>query len=227
MRKPSFPDISHWQSTINYDLFPASKVVLKVSEPYKNICKCFTDHLFLYYQTLLNPHFQLSYYHYYRPNITGSAQADYFLHQLEGVAQHPASVDYLILDFEEIIQPPTYLNLKSIAVSLYSFCKRVQAMAPIPVMIYTRSSMLWYFRAFGLSKHIEWMKEYDLWLAAYPFEKRRDYIQNFGSYQNMIETDYPAPAVPFPWKKITWWQWTGHGRYPGIAGDVDLNVRLD
>jgi lysozyme len=210
----SFPDISHWQSIITKEAKPA-RIVLKATEG-------------LYYK---DPTLQAnqerfsgipqSYYHYYRPSWTGKAQAEFFVKTL--AASKAASPEKLVLDFEEL-----GASLPGIADSLKSFCITTQMLTGIKPMIYTRKSIINQFMFFYRWR-IAWMADYEAWIAAYPWEKRDNFIQNFDQYRTWAEDNTPIfqPRPFYPWKTITWWQWTGHGRFTGMAGDVDLNIELN
>jgi GH25 family lysozyme M1 (1,4-beta-N-acetylmuramidase) len=210
----SFPDISHWQSIITKDANP-DRVAMKATEG-------------LYYK---DPTLQLhqerfagipqTYYHYYRPSWTGKAQAEFFVKTLAG--SKAKTPEFLVLDFEEL-----GASLGGIADSLKSFCLTTELLTGIRPVIYTRRSLIYPFLFFHRGR-IAWMKEYKSWIAAYPWEKRKDFIQNFDAYKTMAEEQTPIfqPRPFYPFDKIMWWQWTGHGRFTGIGGDVDLNVELN
>ena len=81
----------------------------------------------------------------------------------------------------------------------------------------------------------EWCVDLPLWAAGYPFD-RSDYdAQGNGQGQLMdpasvaLRSTPPqgrTPALPDPWARRGYliWQHTGHGRLPGYAKDLDLNV---
>jgi hypothetical protein len=68
------------------------------------------------------------------------------------------------------------------------------------------------------------MKDYPLWIAEYPWDKRKDFIQNFSLYNQLAVSGEYFPKAMFPWSQVEMWQWTGHGRVVGLNGDVDMNV---
>jgi GH25 family lysozyme M1 (1,4-beta-N-acetylmuramidase) len=103
--------------------------------------------------------------------------------------------DIAILDLEDD-KVPAGAGLADYTVD---FCETVRSLIGFAPMIYTGTYYLTDHGMIGDAR----LGGYGLWLAAYQ------------------TTPPPAPA---PWDFWAVWQYNDHGRVPGIAGDVDINL---
>ncbi|HWQ45262.1 MAG TPA: glycoside hydrolase family 25 protein [Longilinea sp.] len=206
-------DISHWQNQIDWTLAAQhiSFVFIKSSEA-STVDPSFQTH----WQNACKTGLLHGAYHFYRPILTGKYQATVMAGLLAGQLGDLPNV----LDLED----KGYAGGKAVANSARSFCETLAGLTNHPVMIYTSASFLFQLRMEGAD--LRWMAVYPLWQAGYPWERRKDFVQNFPNYQSQaLDPKTRFPFEPYPYTaQAAIWQWSGHGRVPGIAGDVDVNV---
>jgi len=206
-------DVSHWQTVIDWNSIKGVVhfIFVKSSEG-SSVDGLFQEH----WNSAKAMDIPRGAYHYYRPYLTGKYQATVMAALLAGQWGELPTV----LDLEE----KSEAGGKAVANSARSFCETLAGLSNRRVMIYTSTSFLFKLRMEGAD--LRWMSEFSLWQAAYPWELRKDFVQRFSQYQTQVldqQTAFPAPPYPFKTPADVW-QWTGHGRVAGIAGDVDLNV---
>jgi lysozyme len=206
-------DISHWQNQIDWTLVPQriSFVFIKSSEAYKED-PSFQTH----WQNVKKTGLPHGAYHFYRPSLTGKYQATVMAGLLTGQMGDLPNV----LDLEEKGDADSV----AVANSARSFCETLAGLTNHPVMIYTSASFLFQLRVDRAD--LRWMTSYPLWQAGYPWETRKEFRKNYDQYQFTVlnpKTAFLRPPSPYE-NPAAVWQWTGHGRVPGITGDVDMNV---
>lgn len=206
-------DISHWQDQIDWNLVPQhiGFVFIKSSEAHM-ADPSFQTH----WQNVKKSGLPHGAYHFYRPSLTGKYQATLIAGLVAG--QQGDLPNVLDLEYKG------YAEGSAVANSARSFCETLAGLTNHPVMIYTSASFLYQLRIDGAD--LRWMTSYPLWQAGYPWETRKEFHKNFDQYQFTVlnpKTTFLRPPSPYD-KPAAIWQWTGHGRVPGIAGDVDMNV---
>jgi GH25 family lysozyme M1 (1,4-beta-N-acetylmuramidase) len=218
MARDQYVDISFWQGVVDWANLDSQieGIILKTSEAN------FTDRMFpTYLAGVKNTGRKWGVYHFYRsvyPNTTkwlpGATQADLVVKTLAG--EKPSLP--VVLDIEAL----NGANAAAVARECKSFCERIQTSLGTTPMIYTSFGFMGNF--YSALKEIEWMKNYPLWLAAYPWERQADFVTNFSLYHNKAVNGTYVPKAPYPWTHWDLWQWTGHGRVNGMRSDVDMNV---
>jgi GH25 family lysozyme M1 (1,4-beta-N-acetylmuramidase) len=123
------------------------------------------------------------------PGPGPTAEADYFLERVMPLGL--ARGDMLVLDIEQ--------GAGDLGPWALEFCRRVEAVAGFPPLIYTAP---WFSDPHGFAGHPE-LARYGLWLADYG------------------ATDWP-PA-PAPWSSAAFWQFSDACSVPGISTPADGN----
>jgi len=206
-------DISHWQNQIDWDLTAQHiKFVFIKSSEASTVDPSFQTH----WQNACKTDLSHGAYHFYRPSLTGKYQATVMAGLLAGQLGDLPNV----LDLED----KGFAGGKAISNSARSFCETLAGLTNHAVMIYTSASFLFQLRMDGAD--LRWMTSYPLWQAGYPWESRKDFTKNFDQYLNKaLDPKTTFPISPFQFTtRAAIWQWSGHGRVPGISGDVDMNV---
>lgn len=131
-------------------------------------------------------------YHYFSTGSPWKAQADFFLSLVKGKDYHFYAIDY----------ETAYNNLNATsAANLRAMLEYLAAkVSPKKVLFYTSPSIYnTYLYPFG-----DWMKEWELWLAQYPY---------------LINLDLEKGPITFPKGRTQWtfWQYGGGG-IQGTAG---------
>lgn len=132
-------------------------------------------------------------YHFARPGATESGAAEAHWFCDYVLAAPQLQGDMYVIDLEE--GPPN----ADLGAYLLDWLQTVQARTSVKPLIYSTGWMLedWH------CTHSDDLAEYGLWLAA-----------------------PDAPGIPLPprnWPVTAFWQYSWHGRVPGIHGDVDLD----
>jgi GH25 family lysozyme M1 (1,4-beta-N-acetylmuramidase) len=133
-------------------------------------------------------------YHYFHPELSGSAQADYFLQRVQAAGGFDQTDIYPTVDVEDSFgrDPAT------VEAELRAFISRIRAQANRPVIIYTYP---YYMRQY-LPHITDFVRTSPLWFASYGSPPEH--------YLGTI-----------PW---TFWQYSDQGTVPGVPLGVDLNV---
>jgi len=142
-------------------------------------------------------------FHWLQPDIDPIVAADFYLERYFRYPFHFMP----ILDFEEKYAYEAGLQ------GHYSWCAQtwleyVHRQTGRKPLVYTAK---WYTSHFA-QKYLSWLKEYDLWVAWYPF----------------VYADWMKPPLPYPWTEYKIWQYSADGNRRGAefgasSGDIDLN----
>jgi lysozyme len=205
--RPLISDVSVWQTKIDFTQMKIQcpAVIIKTSE-FKQ------DVLFsTFWPDAKAAGLVRGSYHFFRPAFNLQTQIDL---ASKALASDPG--DFLALDFEvyDGVEPDRSSSLAE------TYCKTLHDRFNLPMEIYTRTNIVSRISANARA----WMGQYGLWLAEYWWEGKKDFVQNFDSLEDQVETGTSIPAPPAPWKMVDVWQWTGHGRMPGTTGDIDISV---
>jgi GH25 family lysozyme M1 (1,4-beta-N-acetylmuramidase) len=144
-----------------------------------------------------NAGLKVGYYHFFRPNDTVKEQVDNFVKTVGKVEPDALRV---VIDTEipKIWKP---YSADQRVKMITEFCDEVQKQTGIKPSIVVYGSPNFFD---GILNNSDKLKKYDLWIANY---------------------NVPEPTVPKPWDKWTYWQYSEHGKVPGIDNnDVDLDV---
>lgn len=185
-------DISRWQNGIDLGAIDIDFVICKATEGVgytDSSCNGF-------YQQAKSLGKKLGVYHFARPDLGNSAEAeaDYFLKETKGY--HKEAL--LILDWERG-------NLGNIAWAK-TWLDRVYAETGIKPLIYMSASVM---RSYDWSPVVA--ENYGLWVANYGI--------NNGLANNNVFTTYPLKY----WTFYALWQYTSVGRLNGYNNNLDLN----
>lgn len=185
-------DISRWQSGINLAAVDVNFVIMKATEGVgytDSSCNSF-------YQTAKSLGRKLGVYHFARPDLGNSAEAeaDYFLQETKGYQKEAI----LILDWESG-------NLGNISWAK-AWLDRVYNKTGVRPVIYMSASVM---RAYDWSVVVN--ANYGLWVA--------NYGVNNGLANDDVFNSYPLKY----WSFYALWQYTSVGRLNGYSGNLDLN----
>lgn len=185
-------DISRWQSGINLAAIDTDFVIMKATEGVgytDSSCDGF-------YQTAKSLGRKLGVYHFARPDLGNSAEAeaDYFLQETKGYQKEAI----LILDWESG-------NLGNISWAK-AWLDRVYNKTGVRPIIYMSASVM---RQYDWSAVVD--ANYGLWVA--------NYGVNNGLANEIVFNSYPLKY----WSFYALWQYTSVGRLNGYSGNLDLN----
>ena len=139
-------------------------------------------------------HLPISYYHLFRPETEGTAQARHFLNRVMPYRKDmPLAVDV------EAVQTDAPLTRARYAEELAKFVQWMDAERGEYPVIYTSASQ-WQQLVGPL--HDPLFRQCPLWVAHYGVQ---------------------TPTLPRAWSSYWLWQYTSSGSVDGIAGRVDLN----
>lgn len=142
-------------------------------------------------------------YHYLLSYIDGAVQGAFFVSLFkDGFGELRPCVDV------EEASAPAYLH----AQRLKQWIDVVEAASKKKPVIYTRPD-IWA----RIAQYCAWAKDYDVWIARYPFTKKDPGIVE-------VETGKYDPADLAPFGRWSFWQYTDSGVVPGIGAPVDLDV---
>jgi GH25 family lysozyme M1 (1,4-beta-N-acetylmuramidase) len=214
-------DISFWQGTIDWDLLKkdADGVIIKVIEG-NWVDKKFKE----YHREARRVGLKVQYYAFYRPWIAGEKQAELFV---DLTKQDPGDLP-LVIDWEAGIPEA---NAYAVSMSAKKMAETITILSGgTKPWIYTAK---WFidrvlsgcWTTGQRERRLGWAREYPaLWKAEYPWERRKDFVQNYLVYENLAFNPASKPKPCWPWTEVKAWQFTGHGRVDGIRGDADINV---
>ncbi|SDY12883.1 GH25 family lysozyme [Eubacterium barkeri] len=185
-------DISAYQRGINLDAVPADFVIIKATEGTDYV----NDDCDRAYQEAKSTGKRLGVYHFADGNSSGTAEADYFVDNVQGYIGHAI----LILDWETnaVNCGPGYAK---------EFLDRVQARTGVKPLIYMSGSV---------TNEYDWSDvvagDYGLWVAYYSVDSVNGYVPD-------------APMYPIGhWSDAAILQYTSGGQISGWGGNLDLNV---
>ena len=187
-------DISKWQKGINLNAIETDFVICKATEGVG-----YTDTTCnSYYQTAKSLGKKLGVYHFARPDLGNSAEAeaDYFIKETLGY--HKEAI--LILDWE-----PSGGHIGNVAWAK-TWLDRVYTITGVKPVIYMSASPM---RSYDWSSVAN--SDYGLWVA--------NYGVNDGTAHEEVFNNYPLRY----WTFYALWQYTSKGRLNGYNGNLDLN----
>lgn len=185
-------DISHHQKGIDLGAIATDFVIIKATEG-----NGYTDEMCdTFYQKAKSLGKKLGVYHFARPDLgnTAEAEADWFVKETLGY--HKEAI--LVLDWESG-------DLTNVAWAK-SWLDRVYSKTGVKPVIYMSASVM---------HSADWSSvanaDYGLWIA--------NYGTNDGTAQDSVFNRYPLKY----WSFYALWQYTSKGRLNGYNGDLDLN----
>jgi GH25 family lysozyme M1 (1,4-beta-N-acetylmuramidase) len=162
-------------------------------------------------------------YHWMDPGCAVNAQISNLEHRLKGL-----DYAFLALDVEQYWSDWGEWQKGSISKrypgKLISDCAQACADAMLskfnkPVLIYTRASFVKEYAP----QMVEWLPNWDLWLAHYPYHPGRIHL-SWEQLKKHYVPSIPAPAVPEGSKNWRFWQFSGDKFIlPGEQSALDLN----
>lgn len=193
--------------------------MLKASEPYLNVGKCFKDPAV----DVLAPAFveagiPLGFYHFVRPPMHGTngvQQAEFFFSVVEMYLDDTPLPLFLDIEVEG-------LGLKF----LENMATRLDELSGKVTGIYTRDTVWSKIRGHAQAT---WAKHRPLWVANYFYALRFPVYHIPDAVHNTVS----LPAVPLPWTRWDFWQYSDRGDGEFYGGDyaawtnetsLDLNV---
>lgn len=186
-------DISHHQRGITSFGSDVDFVICKATEGVGYVDECCDK----FYQLAKKQGKLLGVYHYARPNLGNSAEAeaDWFVKNIKGYLNEAI----LVLDWEEG-------DLGNVTWAK-AFLDRVKALTGIKPIIYMSASPM---NSYNWSPVVQ--GDYGLWVA--------NYGTNNGQPQEAVFNKYPLRY----WSFYALWQYTSKGRISGYNGNVDMNI---
>lgn len=187
-------DISHHQNGIDIGATGVDFVICKATEGNGYTDPCCDKH----YQAAKNCGKKLGVYHFARPDLGNSAEAeaDWFLSQIQGYIKEAM----LVLDWE-----PAGGQLGNVSWAK-AWLDRVYSKTGVKPVIYMSASPM---RSYDWSSVAN--ADYGLWVA--------NYGVNDGQPHEEVFNKYPLKY----WSFYALWQYTSKGRVNGYNGNVDMN----
>lgn len=185
-------DISHHQKGIDLGSIETDFVICKATEGNGYTDECCD----IFYQKAKSLSKKLGVYHFARPDLgnTAEAEADWFIKETKGY--HKEAI--LVLDWEQkaLNYPVSWAK---------AWLDRVYEKTGVKPLLYIQAS--------ALSK--DWSSvvagDYGLWIASYG--------SNNGTAQESVFNKYPLKH----WSFYALWQYTSQGHLNGYSGNLDLN----
>ncbi|MCC7304614.1 hypothetical protein IT418_04360 [bacterium] len=195
-------DVSHHQGNIKWDLVKTSKIefaIIKATEG----------------STYVDPQFKKNWveskkngivrsaYHYFCPNIDGTAQAENFLNTVSKAGGTPdflLSVDVEVATSQKAAESVCYngASKEKGTANLKKMLDRLELKTGTKPIIYTSAAM-WS----AVTTQPSWAGDYPLWVASW--------------------NDTAPGPLPKGWTDWVVWQYSSNGRINGISGNVDMD----
>lgn len=197
IKHPPCPDVSHWKRPINFPaLDPKPWLMFTKATESDNIL----DVMFYEWWKEIRRHgMRRGGFHFLRPGDIGN-QADFFVEVISNAGYD--NDDIIVLDVEDGEN-----ELRDV-IQWLEHVERETGKRPI---IYS-SAIIINVMLLGFAPPA-WFNDYYWWLAGYPFEPDK---------YDEIWSDYIPRGVRR--ENVCAWQYSEKGRWPGITGNVDLNL---
>ncbi len=220
-------DVSHWNLQLDWDLFARSGVrfvFIKATQGNYYTDPSCQKHLTGATVAGIIP----ALYHWCDPLVPADLQADYFYRVVEVSNCRAVALDIEQhwSDWKEWPDKVTkHIPPKQISGICCEIAARLKQKLSIPLIIYTRTSFL---KEYAPSS-VDWIKEYPLWLAQYPYLKGsiktswQDILDRWQDLQ-LRKNPLRSPDLPPKCARWTFWQFSGDKFIlPGAKGFLDLN----
>ncbi len=221
--KKLFVDVSLWQPNMDWTMLAQNGVkgvIAKASSGSFRKDPLFTKHV----QGATDAGLVVGAYHWCDPTNDDITQAKNFLNTIKG---YP--VKFLAIDMEQYWQlwaefytheVESIVPGWRISENAYRVASYLKKYSGLPVIVYTRAS----FVAFRAPEAAEWLPQFHLWLAYYPYSNVRvttTWAELKAKYLPIVK----GPLLPKNCKSWLFWQFAGGKfRLDGTGGSgIDLN----
>ena len=165
-------------------------------------------------------------YHFFRSNLMGTQQADYFLNILH--ANGFTSNDFVMMDFET----QDGMDATTCLVRANSFIAEINKTVPAShILIYTYPS---FWQQIGGCTNAPWAAAYKLAIAAWIKDTyiasipiSMFYATGLAAFKAQINSGVYIPPVLKPWKMAAVWQFTSRAAASAIPGYVGIKKAAD
>jgi len=162
-------------------------------------------------------------YHWHDPLCNVKSQVDFIQNCLTGIDYDFFSLDVeqYWADWEEWRQQyiTKRIGAATISVSSQQLATEIKRITGKPTLIYTRAS----FVKEHAPRMQDWIKNWDLWLAHYPYKPGRVSL----GWKGLKEENLPkikGPSLPINCREWKFWQFSGDKfMMPGVSTPLDLN----
>lgn len=191
-------DVSHWQKGINLNAIDFDFVIIKATQGYRHIDKCFKS----FADTALQRGKKIGLYHYFDSTATPETQAIFFVNTVKDYV----GKSILVLDWEK--ESNSYFKYgQDIAIR---FLNKVYELTGVRPLIYMSKSV---------TRKYKWDKvvndNYGLWVAQYKNKKK------VLGYLNSPWTDDKGIG---DFRFVAIFQYTSTGRLKGYNKNLDCNI---
>jgi GH25 family lysozyme M1 (1,4-beta-N-acetylmuramidase) len=215
-------DVCHWDTNINWGTLKSSGVEFVFIKATQG--NYLTDPMLNKYCADANKAgLIVGLYHWCDPIVSASSQAAYFLKAISGLTYHMISLDVeqQWADWSEWSKHKITKVFSSNQISENGrlIAAAVKSAIKTPAAVYTSS---WFINEYAPTA-VNWLKDYPLWLAHYPYKSGR-ISTTWDSFKTTNKPTIAAPSMPKGITQWTFWQFTGDKFIlPGADSALDVN----
>jgi lysozyme len=215
-------DVSSWQPKVDWKVLYDGGVrfaIIKLSQGNYSYDRYTRDHV----KGARDAGMLVGLYHWHDPLCNVLSQVDFIKNCLTGI-----EYDFFALDVEQYWADweewrKGYITKKlgaaTISVSSHQLANEIKKVTGKKTMIYTRANFV---KEYAPTMQV-WLKDWDLWLAHYPYRPGRVSV----SWKGLKEANLPSikgPNLPPNCKEWKFWQFSGDKFVmPGVKTPLDLN----
>lgn len=215
-------DVSSWQTKVDWKLLYDAGVrfaICKVTQGNYIFDRMVREHV----QGARDAGMVVGLYHWHDPLNNVKSQLDFIRMCLSGL-----EYDFFAVDVEQHWADWTEwrsgyitkkLGPKLISISSHQLASDIREMTGKKTLIYSRASFV---KEYASDMAI-WLRDWDLWLAHYPYKPGRVSV----SWEEMMTANLPTipgPSLPSGSRNWKFWQFTGDKFVlPGVNSALDLN----
>lgn len=215
-------DVSSWQPKVDWKILYEGGVrfaIIKLSQGNYSYDRLAREHA----KGAREAGMVVGLYHWHDPLCNVKSQLDFINNCLVGI-----DYDFFSIDVEQYWGDwaewrKGYITKKlgatTISVTSQQLATEVKAFTKKKTLIYTRASFVREYAA----KMQYWLKDWDLWLAHYPYRPGRVSV----SWKGLKEANLPmisGPSLPPNCREWKFWQFSGDKFVlPGVSTPLDLN----
>jgi lysozyme len=215
-------DVSVWQPVVDWKVLYDGGVrfaIIKLSQGNYSYDRMTREHV----KGAMDAGMVVGLYHWHDPLCNVKSQLDFVKNCLVGLDYHFISLDVeqYWADWAEWRQQyiTKKLGATTINVSSHQMATEIQNMTGKKTVIYTRASFV---RDFAPAMQV-WLKDWDLWLAHYPYKSGRVSV----SWKGLVQENLPqiaGPSLPPNCRDWKFWQFSGDKFVlPGVSTPLDVN----
>lgn len=215
-------DVSSWQPKVDWGLLYEKGVrfaIIKLSQGNYSYDRYTRDHV----KGARDAGMVVGLYHWHDPLCNVQSQVDFIRNCLIGI-----DYDFFAVDVEQYWGDweewrKGYITKKlgaaTISVSSHQLASEIKKATGKKTMIYTRASFV---KEHAPAMQV-WLKDWDLWLAHYPYRSGRVSVSWEGLKASHLPS-IPGPSIPTNCREWKIWQFSGDKFVlPGVSTPLDLN----